>query len=84
MLVPAVLNPSTSPSPANVPPVTCTVALDRSRLSGSLTETAPDTVTAPAPWVKCALVATFDKVGGWTPPKTVFSARHERRIWLRG
>src|ERR1700733_12800555 len=65
MLVPAVFAASTSPSPANVPPVIFTVALVRSRLSGSVTETAPESVAAAPPWVKAALVATFDKVGGW-------------------
>src|SRR5580704_4184921 len=37
MLVPVVLAVSRSPSPANVPPMILTVALTRSRLSGSTT-----------------------------------------------
>src|ERR1700733_11995520 len=65
MAVPAVFTVSTSPSPANVPPTMFTVALTRSRLPGSLTVTALDSVAAAPPCVNAALVATFDKVGGW-------------------
>ena len=42
MLVPAVPTASTSPSPAKLPPMIATVALARSRLSGS------DTLALPA------------------------------------
>jgi hypothetical protein len=48
MLVPAVLKPSTSPSPAKVPPVICTVAPERVALSGSAIARPPDRVVAAA------------------------------------
>jgi hypothetical protein len=64
MLVPAVLVASTSPSPANLPAVIDTVALSRSRLSGSLTVRDGDRVTAPPFSVYDTLAATPDRVGG--------------------
>ena len=63
MLVPAVDAASTSASPENVPPVIETVALASVRLSGSVTETAPDSVTAPPSSVKWTLEATLASVG---------------------
>src|SRR6202035_5410895 len=63
-MLPVGVAASTSPSPVNVPVVIETVAPTRLRLSGSLTEAALDSTTAPAPCVKCAPVATFDSVGG--------------------
>src|SRR5215471_6857185 len=63
MLVPATLAERISPSPAKVPPVIDTVAPARLRLSGSDAEAAPDSVTAPPPWVKLAEAATLLKVG---------------------
>src|SRR5215467_14161252 len=63
MCVPTVEVDSTSPSPANVPPAIFTVAPCRPRLSGSDTDTAPDSVTA-CPSVNETLDATFAKVGG--------------------
>src|SRR5947199_383538 len=64
MLVPVVVVASTSPSPVNLPPVIDTVALARLRLSGSVTVTAPDSVTAAPSSVKEALVATLLRIGG--------------------
>src|SRR5580704_7159878 len=64
MLVPVVEAASTSPSPAKVPPVTLTVAPARLRLSGSLTETADDSVAAAPSSVYAAVVATLLNVGG--------------------
>src|ERR1700683_5232653 len=55
---------STSPSLANVPPATATVALARFWLSGSDTETFDDSVTDDPFSVKLALVATLTRVGG--------------------
>ena len=65
MLVPVVLAASMSWSLAKVPPVIETVALASVRLSGSVTATAPASVTAPAASVNCWLVATLPSVGGW-------------------
>ena len=62
MLVPPTPAASTSPSPAK-PPVTATVAPTRSRLSGSVTASAPASVTAPPSSVKAAFGATLLKVG---------------------
>ena len=64
MLVPEVVAASTSPSPVNVPLVISTVAPARSRLSGSVTDAAFDSVTAEASCVNCAPVATLLKLGG--------------------
>ena len=52
--VPAVLKPSTSPSPANLPVVIDTVAPTRSRLSGSVTVARLDSTTGVGPSVNCA------------------------------
>src|SRR5689334_8063533 len=62
----APLTAKVSLSPANEPPVTATVALNRSRSSGSAIETAlDDNVTAPPCSVKDALGgATLLSVGG--------------------
>src|SRR5690348_6341271 len=65
MLVPAVLNESTSPSPEKVPPTICTVAFARFRLSGSFTVTFDESVVEDAAFsVNCALGATLLSVGG--------------------
>src|SRR5262245_18135769 len=68
MLVLDVLKLSTSPSPANLPVVIDTVAPASVRLSGSDTDAAPDSTTAPAFSVNCALVATLANVGGSLTP----------------
>src|SRR5690242_4906082 len=70
MLVPATLAASTSPSPANVPPVNATVALAMLRLSGSATVTDGDSVTAGPFSVKDALVVPAS-VGASSTPTTV-------------
>ena len=54
---------SASPSPVNVPAVIETVALARSRLSGSDTEAARDSTTEVGPSVKDILVVP-ESVGG--------------------
>src|ERR1043166_2985643 len=63
MLVPPTLAESTSPSPAKLPPVTLTVALDRLALSKSVTVTLGDSVVV-LPWVKPTDDATDVSVGG--------------------
>src|ERR1043166_4412756 len=63
MLVPPTLAESTSPSPAKLPPVTLTVALDRLALSKSVTVTLGDSVVL-LPWVKPTDGATDVSVGG--------------------
>src|ERR1700682_1954438 len=68
MLVPVVLVDRTSPSPANVPPLTAIVAPASVVLSGSDTVTAPDRVAAAPPSVKLAEVATLLRVGGLLTP----------------
>src|SRR5262249_46338247 len=62
MLVPIVVAASTSPSPANVPPVIATVALTSVRLSGSDTNNAGDTVTVG--WVTATNAVTLESAGG--------------------
>src|SRR5262249_2347093 len=63
MLVPVVVAPSTSPSPAHVPPVIASVALASLRLSASLTAAVGDRVMV-CPWNDTAAeAATFEKVG---------------------
>ena len=61
--VPIVEVASTSPSPANVPPATFTVALVMPRLSGSVTVTDGDSVTV-CPSVKATVPAVAVSVGG--------------------
>src|SRR5437660_4082012 len=63
MLVPAVFAASTSASPANVPPVIATVALDRLRSSGSVTDAPDDKVAADPSSVHDAVVSP-DSDGG--------------------
>src|SRR6267142_67517 len=63
MWVPVVVAVRTSPSPANVPPVIWTVALARSRLSGSDTERVGDRVSV-LPSTNEATDATDDSTGG--------------------
>src|ERR1700720_4846952 len=63
MLVLAVLKPSTSPSPMNLPPLIDTVALARVTLSGSNTETDGDNVTV-WPWRKLTGEVNDVSVGG--------------------
>src|SRR5262249_14781087 len=62
MLVPATLAASRSPSPANAPPVTCTVAPASVRLSGSDTDAAGATVSV-WPAVNDAVEGTPASVG---------------------
>ena len=70
MLVPATVALSTSPSPANVPPVIFTVALVRFGLSKSVTVMAGDSVVV-LPWVKAIVAATLLSVGGMSAMSTV-------------
>src|SRR5215813_2896031 len=63
MLVPLVLNESTSPSLAKVPPVIETVALDRLALSKSVTVMLGEMVVV-LPWVKSSEDANEVSVGG--------------------
>src|SRR5436305_8041506 len=71
MLVPVVVAASTSPSPANVPPMTDTVADDICVESGSLTVMLGDSVAAAPSSVHAALAATLLKVGGRSAGTTV-------------
>src|ERR1043166_8147612 len=71
MTVPVVDVASTSPSPANLPPVIDTVALARLRLYGSVTVSAPESVAVASCSVYCALAATLVRVGGSLTPTTV-------------
>src|SRR5258708_3226921 len=66
MLVPPTVAASTSPSPANVPPVIDTVAFVSVRLSGSDTASDGDTVTV-CPLAKDTSVATLLRLGGSLP-----------------
>ena len=70
MLVLVVVAPSTSPSPANVPPVIFTVALASVALSMSETVMAGDTAVV-LPWVKAIEGATLLSVGGMCAMSTV-------------
>src|ERR1043166_5966863 len=63
MLVPVVLNESTSPSPAKVPPVILTVPLTRFGLSKSVTVILGEIVVV-LPWVKLSVGATEVRNGG--------------------
>src|ERR1041385_1020150 len=65
MLVPFVLKLSTSPSPANVSPVICSVALARLVLSMSVIDR-PGEIAAVLPWVKASVVATPSVGGIWS------------------
>src|SRR5689334_21134620 len=63
MPVPAVVAASWSPSPENVPPVICTVALLSVRLSGSDTESAGE-MTSDGCYGQATRSAAFVKLGG--------------------
>ena len=65
MLVLVVVAVSTSPSPAKVPPVIATVALEGVVLFGSVTVTVPDRFTAALFSVNCTLATTLLSVGLW-------------------
>ena len=67
MLVPVVVAPSTSPSPANEPPVIATVAFASVRLSGSATAAADDRSFAPPFSVKLAVAVPLSVGGSFTP-----------------
>ena len=62
MWVPATLAESTSPSPAKPPPTIWTVALARSRLSGSVTESVGDSGSV-LPSVKPAVAVSEAAAG---------------------